>query len=401
MKAATKTVPEVTPAEPWRRLGFAAAALGLAALVAAATDVQISGNWQGVFLLRGAGERPLVLKDDLFLGDGSRLVLGASFSRIRRVVGRDAPAPGRAWLELDWDDGGSGLVRNHLADGTELVTLFSRYADDEGKTPRGLFVGGALPDVAAVQDQDESGMAFRDARGWHHIWCNVNELLLDLDSQQPWPPGSWKYLGARVLIRDPERVVIESSHEVPVAGGSLRIDRFAYFRAGKPWFKLGVRVVNTGERPARYAYAYGDEPWVGHFGSAAGNVGWLRDAIVRVEGPSPSRRTAGRASSTRRAGSPTSSPGWATSCRTASTSRTSRARSSSGSPSRSTRTRCSSGSSGSTRRSSRASSAPTCSRSGSPASIRRSASPSCRRAPVHPQSPGTAGTSARRTACPG
>lgn len=287
MKAATKTVPEVTPAEPWARLGFAAAALGIAALVAATTDVQISGNWQGVFLLRGAEDRPLVLKDDLFLGDGSRLVMGASFSRIRRVVGRDAPPPGRAWLELDWDDGGSGLVRNHLADGTELVTLFSRYADDEGKTPRGLFVGGALPDVAAVQEQDESGMAFHDARGWHHIWCNVNELLLDLDSQQPWPPGSWKYLGARVLIRDPERVVIESSHEVPVAGGSLRIDRFAYFRAGKPWFKLGLRVVNTGERPARYAYAYGDEPWVGHFGSAAGNVGWVRDAIVRVEGPIP------------------------------------------------------------------------------------------------------------------
>ena len=43
----------------------------------------------------------------------------------------------------------------------------------------------------------------------------------------------------------------------------------------------------------------------------------------RRRGRSPSRRTAGRASSTRRAGSPTSSPGWATSCRTASTSRTS------------------------------------------------------------------------------
>jgi len=280
------TAANTTRAAPTRRVGLvlSVGALGVAALLAAATDIRISGHWQGMFLLRGKEGLPLVVQDDVFLGDGSRLVAGFSFSRVRQVLASGAPRQGRAWLELDWDDAdGSGLVRNHLAEGTELVTDFSRYDDDEGKNPQGLFVGGALPEVAAGEEQDESGMSFHDARGWHHVWCNVNELLMDLDSRRRWSPGSWTYLGARVLIRDPDRVVIESSHAIPVLGGALRVDRFAYFAAGKPWFKLGIRVVNTGDRPVRYAYAYGDEPWVGHFGSSAGNVGWVRDGIIRVE----------------------------------------------------------------------------------------------------------------------
>ncbi len=287
MQSQDTTAPNTTSVAARRlRLALSVGAIAAAALLAAATDVQISGHWQGVFLLRGKASWPLVLQDDLFLGDGSRLVAGVSFSRFRRLLARDASASGRAWLELEWDDAdGSGVVRNHLADKTELVTVFSRYDDSEDKNPQGLFVGGALPDIAAGMVQDESGMSFHDARGWHHVWCNVNEMLVDMVAMKKWYPGSWTFLGSRVVIRDPERVVIESSHAIPVLGGTLRVDRFAYFVAGKPWFKLGIRVVNAGDRPVRYAYAYGDEPWVGHFGSSEGNVGWVRDAIVRVEGP--------------------------------------------------------------------------------------------------------------------
>ncbi len=266
-----------------------APALGIAAVVlagvfAATTEVGVDGQWQGVFLLHGKEGLPLELKDDLFLGDGSRLIVGVSFSRIRKVLRGAGPShPGEPWLDLDWDEAtGSGMVWNHLADGTDLVTSFSRYEDSDGKTPRGLFVGGALAEIAEGEgSQNESGMSFRDARGWHHVWCDVNEALLDLERITY--PGSWRFLGSRVLIHDRDRIVLESSHEIPLKGGDLRMDRFAYFRAGKPWFKLGIRIVNAGDAPVRFSYAYGDEPWVGEFGDASGNIGWIRGAVLRTE----------------------------------------------------------------------------------------------------------------------
>lgn len=271
-----------------RRAVVAVVGLGVAAALAAATRLTIAGHWQGVFLLRGKGGVLLEVKDDLFLGDGSRLIGGVSFSRVRRLVsGSGDPAPGTASLALEWDErAGSGLVRNRLGDGTELVTLFGRYEDSEGRTPQGLFVGGALPDVAADdRAQNESGVTYRDARGWHHVWCNVNEAIYDHVQHRFAYPSEWRFLGSRALIRDPERVVLESSHEAVIGGVPLRVDRFAYFRAGKPWFKLGIRVVNAGERDVHYTYVYGDEPWVGEFGSARGNVGWTAAGVVRVEGP--------------------------------------------------------------------------------------------------------------------
>jgi hypothetical protein len=187
-------------------------------------------------------------------------------------------------LELEWsDETGSGRVVNRFQDGSELVTFFARYEDDDGLHPRGLFVGGAMPEVAGSSRGDESGMSYRDARGWHHIWCNTNEAFRDDDANRMWQPGSWTFLGARTLIAAPDRVVLESAHAIPVEGGVLRITRFAYFRAGAPFFKLGMRVENATERPVRFSYTYGDEPWVGHYGSSDGNIGFLPGKLVRAE----------------------------------------------------------------------------------------------------------------------
>jgi hypothetical protein len=246
----------------------------------------VSGNWQGLFLLRGRTPTGFVLKDDLFLGDGSMLVAGISFSRLRRLLA-PVPVAEHARLEVEWSDAqGNGFVRNYLGDGTEIVTMLSRFQDDEGKIPRGIFVGGALPEVAASFVQDESGMTFHDRSGWHHVWCTTNEIMLDVDTQQIVYPSYFEFLGSRVLIRDPDRVVIESSHIYHLKnGGVVRMDRYAYFHAGRPFFKLGIRLSNAGEIPVHLAYSYGDEPWVGHFGSAAGNVGWIGSELVRFEGP--------------------------------------------------------------------------------------------------------------------
>jgi len=271
------------------RPALVAAAVGMAAvgLLFAATSVSIAGHWQGLFLLRGKSGARLELKDDLFLGDGPRLLLGVSFARVRGLLSeRGGDRRKLPRLDLEWDEnGGNGIVRNHLADGTDLVTLFGRYEDSEGGTPSGLFVGGALPDIAADSVmQNQSGMAYRDARGWHHVWCNVNEAIFDISGRKPSYPSAWRFLGSRVLVRDDARLVLESSHEIAFAGTTLRMERHAYFRAGQPWLKLGINIVNAGEAPARLVYAYGDEPWVGEFGSSAGNIGWTAGGLVRLEG---------------------------------------------------------------------------------------------------------------------
>ena len=260
------------------------AALALLAALVATTKVTITGNWYGIYLLARPAGRPLALKDDLRLGDGPNLIAGVSFSGLRAMVAADGPR--RASLALEWnEEDGSGMVRNRLEDGRELVTLFGRNLDDEGADVRGLFVGGALPDVAGSAEQNQSGMALRDARGWNHVWCNSNETLYDDTSRTFLPPGRWKFLGAEVVIDGaPDRIVLRSGHEVALPDGELRVDRFAYFKAGRPFFRLGINVMNLSDAPVRISYLYGDEPWVGEFGSAEGNQGWVEGEIVPTAG---------------------------------------------------------------------------------------------------------------------
>jgi hypothetical protein len=265
-------------------LGAGLVALALASLVAAVTRIELVGHWHGLFLLRGKGGNTFEVKDDLVLGDGSRLLAGLQLASLSQVFAPRTDRGGVA-LDLDWDDRqGSGLVWNRLADGTDLVTIFARYEDSEGANPHGLFVGGALPDIVAdPRSQNESGMSHHDARGWTHIWCNVNEAIWIDGVDRVVYPSEWRFLGSRVLLRNRERVVLESSHELDLQGRRLRMERFAYFKAGRPFFKLGIQLVNAGEVDLGYDYAYGDEPWVGDFGSAEGNVGWLENELATTE----------------------------------------------------------------------------------------------------------------------
>jgi len=263
------------------------AALTAAGLLAASTRLSIEGHWRGLYLLRPAEGARLELKDDLLLGDGARLVAGASFAPIRRWLGGEAAGAeaGGPALSLDWDGrAGRGLVRNRLADGTELVTMLGRYRDSQGGAPQGLFVGGAAPEVSAdLSSQSQSGMAFHNARGWFHVWCNVNEAWIDQDAGRTLAPSAWRFLGSRVLVEDARRVVLESNHELDAAGGRLRMDRFAAFTAGERAFQLSVVLTWLGPGAVRYAYLYGDEPWVGYFGSADGNVGWVEEGLLPFE----------------------------------------------------------------------------------------------------------------------
>jgi hypothetical protein len=269
--------------------GAALGALAAAGLLLACTRVEVEGRWRGLFLLRSPDGHRLELHDDLYLGDGPREVVGLSFTRVRRWLGLAPPPPveGRPHLHLEWDErAGRGMVLNDLGDGRELVTYFGRYVDDAGGHPQGLFVGGAVPDVALdMHGQNESGMALHSGGAWEHVWCNVNESLVDEGQHYvPISPGAFRFLGSRVLVQDGTRVVLESNHEVATRRGRLRMDRFAYFEAGAPFFELAILLTSLGPAPVDYTYLYGDEPWVGTFGDATGNLGWVEGAIVPFEG---------------------------------------------------------------------------------------------------------------------
>jgi hypothetical protein len=271
--------PPGSPRKSRRKLIAAVVAVAALAVSFATVKVTFSGHFYGLYLLTTPSGRPLEIKDDLRLGDGPRLVWGTSFGWIRELVSRGGGALPR--LELDWDEHqGGGTVTNFLADGSVLQTVFGRYVDSEGATPHGLFVGGAIADVAATPSQNQSGMALRDARGWHHIWCNVNEAFAVSGRAELVTPGEWVFAGSRILVEAPDRVVLTSEHTLTVGAARLRMERYAYFKAGKPWFRLGVNLMNVGDEPVSISYAYGDEPWVGEFGSAEGNYGWTADGIA-------------------------------------------------------------------------------------------------------------------------
>jgi hypothetical protein len=276
---ATPPGPPMSPHKS-RRKRIAAVVAGVALVVTFATvKVTLSGRFYGLYLLTTTSGRPLEIKDDLRLGDGPRLVWGASFGWIRELISRGGGTLPR--LELDWDaKAGGGVITNYLADREVVQTIFGRYVDSEGATPHGLFVGGAIAEVAAVTAQNQSGMALRDARGWHHLWCNVNEGFAIAGRSALITPGEWTFEGSRVLVDAPDRVVLTSEHTLTVGTAKLRMERYAYFKAGRPWFRLGVNVMNVGDEPVSLSYAYGDEPWVGEFGSAEGNYGWTAQGIA-------------------------------------------------------------------------------------------------------------------------
>lgn len=252
------------------------------------TRFDFKGHHEGLFLLKGKGWRLFELKDDLYLGDGSRILLHFDTDRIRDLYSRRERHPhGRAYLEYVWDAAdGSGYVVNVFPGGERLMTNFSRFIDEDGKAVFGLFVGGGLPLSVlpeSVNRGNDTGMAWFDGTRWFHVWCNVNEGIGPSGSPGAIPPSRWKFLGSRILNYSDKRLVLSSWHEIEVEGVPLRIDRYAYFTAGDPFFRLEIRITNIGRRSVRVAYNYGDDPWLGDFGRGKGNVGWVKDRLIRHE----------------------------------------------------------------------------------------------------------------------
>jgi len=268
------------------KLGIALAVIGAIVITfTIVTDFDVKRNVEGYYLLKGRNGSLLELRDDLYLGDEQRLLLSIHFHELFKPwhwFDRHGKPP---YLDYEWSDSaGCGYVRNILPGGRQLLTCFSRFKDDNGKDTYGLFVGGGLPATVADTDElklDETGMAYFDGHRWYHIWCSVNEGMGSGTTMTQYPPSSWKFLGSKVLYHDDKTLVLNSSHEVEADGVPLSVERYAYFRAGDTYFVLSINIMNTGDRETSFYYCYGDDPWLGDFGSSKGNVGWVEDGIVK------------------------------------------------------------------------------------------------------------------------
>ncbi|HXY53512.1 MAG TPA: hypothetical protein VEM40_02445 [Nitrospirota bacterium] len=261
--------------------------IGIVGFVLVNVKVNITRNYEGIFLLKGKDGAFLEVKDDLFLGEEDRYIAGIDLEREKRFLNSlfdahaDSTTNGPS-LYYEWNKKwGEGFVRNYLPGGKQLLTAFSRFIDDGGKVVLGVFVGGGLP--ANIRDDDivkmnETGMAYYDGVRWYHIWCNVNELIANSRNESIFP-SEWKYLGSRVLHHNPEDLFLESSHEIMIDGVPLNMIRTAIFKAGEMYFVLTIKITNVGSRAATYYYLYGDEPWLGNYGTSGGNIGWSSDGV--------------------------------------------------------------------------------------------------------------------------
>jgi len=249
----------------------------------------ITGHFEGFFLLRDKSSGKYEFADHLYVGEGSRLVYGVNLTTLQyQFINSFLPAHKETTVHLhcDWNPhDGSGMVSNHLADGTRLVTYFGRYLDDDEEV-HGLFVGGGLPETVSQSSNynlNRSGMTYNYGQRWYHIWCSVNEGIGTVDGKVMLTPSHWKFLGSRVVRRSDREVVLSSSHSVVIDNLPVRIDRRVSFTAGETWFNLEITITNVGNEALTYRYAYGDEPWVGYYGTALGDVGWVQDRLVNFE----------------------------------------------------------------------------------------------------------------------
>ncbi len=191
-------------------------------------------------------------------------------------------------LYFEWNKKqGNGFITNYLPGGKQIRTCFSRFENEFQKEYAGLFVGGGLPmDISEENNQlrkSATGMAYYNGKRWFHVWCNTNESLFD-SKAEPIYPHDWKYLGSKILHHSEEDLILESMHRVIIDGVPLRMARYAYFKAGVTYLLLSVQLTNIGNSPVTYSYLYGDDPWLGDFGSSAGNVGWAADGLYNYVG---------------------------------------------------------------------------------------------------------------------
>ncbi len=273
-----------------RAVGISVLLLLVIGAILLSTEISLRGEMEGIYLLHGV-HKPFEIRTDIFLDEEQRLIASLTFTSSKRFLSGLGPQSRRQppFIEYTWDESsGDGYAVSHLKRGGLIVINWSRFLDDSGRAPSGLFLGGNMPfpvNPPAATTLSATGMAYFDGRRWFHGWCSVNELLSPAsDTRKKIHPHEWEFLGSRVLSAGEDHLLITSRHRARVGGVPILIQKWVFLRAGDLYFTMATRMENEGKDPAGYYYLYGDEPWVGNYGSSRGNVGWTSAGLVHYEG---------------------------------------------------------------------------------------------------------------------
>lgn len=270
-----------------KRLLFVGALLVVIGVVFVKVEFNLTYDREGLYLLKGVNGAWLEITDDLFPEDTDRLINSYVFSGFKHVVTQSGcTATGSPCMDFEWNTtSGRGFIKTKYPDGKKLLICLSRFKDDNGKYVSGLFLGGNLPPSdpdAEIFNKNESGMAYFDGTRYFHIWCNVNEGFFD-DSNKLIEPANWTFIDSKVLENSPTDLTLLSRHQVQINNVPVTFERYLFYEAGNTYVTLVTTFKNIGKTNTAFSYMYGDEPWVGNYGTSAGDIGWLKDRLVKTE----------------------------------------------------------------------------------------------------------------------
>jgi hypothetical protein len=271
-------------------LSIAAAAVSVCiALLSTKIDYNFDPAVEGFFILEGEKGYWLEFSDDLVPEDARRLVWAMPRYPFRKSVGASRCINStQPCIDFTWDKKcGRGFIRNTWPDGSKLIINLGRFRDSKGKYPSGIFIGGGLPpsdpDYQHL-NSEETGMTYFDGRRWYHVWCNSNEGVISPEQPNiPSYPSDWTFKGSWVRENDGRNLTIESRHRLIFTGVPLDASRILFYTAGNSYVILLTEFTNRGTVPVPFQYMYGDEPWIGYFGSSAGDVGWMGRELILTE----------------------------------------------------------------------------------------------------------------------
>lgn len=252
-------------------------------------DFKIVDNYYGLFVLKKENGIGIEIVNDLYPDQAKRLIFKLDFNPFyENVIVKNLKSDEYPFLNYVWDKkNGRGFVKNFLNEKEKILYVFSRYKEEKGNMPKGLFLGGELPIASYNEDKDflnDTGMAYYDGVRWYHIWCTTNQGFSSvLDTNTLYPPSEWKFLGSEKVENGDDKLILKSSHIAYVDGAPFAVDRIAYFKAGEPYFILEMKIKNIGDNIAGFFYVYGDEPWLGDYGYSEGDVGWTKDGLILTE----------------------------------------------------------------------------------------------------------------------
>lgn len=268
---------------------FIALSVSLLAVIIMFTKVKfdLHHDYEGIFLFKGEHGAWLEVGDDLFPEESQRLLWGRSLTALKKVDSSGACASlDNPCTNFEWNAAaGRGFIKTTYPDGKKLVINLGRFMDSNGRAASGLFIGGGLPPDDpdfSLYNKNETGMAFYDGRRYYHVWCNVNEGILDA-AGHPIFPSEWQFVSSRVLENSAHDLTIVSRHRVLINNVPVTVERFMFYQTGDRFVTFITNFKNVGSVPTSFTYMYGDEPWVGNYGTSAGNVGWLDGRIALTE----------------------------------------------------------------------------------------------------------------------